>query len=106
MSMWAHPGPGFRHGREALGLALRTVMKGQIARLHRALSQFMLDVQTQEHGYTECYVPLRRERRFAWGAPASCPSLRRPVCREKGGADGEPVPTTRRCTSSPPAKCR
>ena len=34
-----------------------TVMKGQIARLHRALSQFMLDVQTQEHGYTECYVP-------------------------------------------------
>jgi len=34
-----------------------TVMKGQIARLHRALSQFMLDVQTQEHGYTECYTP-------------------------------------------------
>ena len=34
-----------------------TVMKGGIARLHRALSQFMLDVQTQEHGYTECYTP-------------------------------------------------
>ena len=34
-----------------------TVMKGGIARLHRALAQFMLDVQTQEHGYTECYVP-------------------------------------------------
>ena len=34
-----------------------TVMKGPIARLHRALSQFMLDLQTQEHGYTECYVP-------------------------------------------------
>ena len=34
-----------------------TVMKGQLARLHRALSQFMLDVQTAEHGYTECYVP-------------------------------------------------
>jgi seryl-tRNA synthetase len=32
-------------------------MKGQIARLHRALAQFMLDVQTQEHGYTECYTP-------------------------------------------------
>jgi seryl-tRNA synthetase len=32
-------------------------MKGGIARLHRALAQFMLDVQTQEHGYTECYVP-------------------------------------------------
>jgi seryl-tRNA synthetase len=34
-----------------------TVMKGQVARLHRALAQFMLDVQTQEHGYTECYTP-------------------------------------------------
>ncbi len=34
-----------------------TVLKGPIARLHRALSQFMLDVQTLEHGYTECYVP-------------------------------------------------
>jgi seryl-tRNA synthetase len=34
-----------------------TVMKGAIARLHRALAQFMLDVQTQEHGYTECYTP-------------------------------------------------
>ncbi|MEN9382906.1 MAG: Serine--tRNA ligase, partial [Pseudomonadota bacterium] len=33
------------------------VMKGPIARLHRALAQFMLDVQTQEHGYTECYTP-------------------------------------------------
>jgi seryl-tRNA synthetase len=34
-----------------------TAMKGPIARLHRALAQFMLDVQTQEHGYTECYTP-------------------------------------------------
>ena len=34
-----------------------TVMKGPIARMHRALAQFMLDVQTTEHGYTECYTP-------------------------------------------------
>ena len=34
-----------------------TFMRGPIARLHRALAQFMLDVQTQEHGYTECYTP-------------------------------------------------
>jgi seryl-tRNA synthetase len=34
-----------------------TVLKGPIARLHRALAQFMLDVQTLEHGYTECYTP-------------------------------------------------
>ena len=34
-----------------------TVLKGPLARLHRALAQFMLDVQTVEHGYIECYVP-------------------------------------------------
>ena len=33
------------------------VMKGQIARMHRALAQFMLDVHTTENGYTEAYVP-------------------------------------------------
>lgn len=33
------------------------VMRGQIARLHRALTQFMLDLHTTEHGYTEMYVP-------------------------------------------------
>jgi seryl-tRNA synthetase len=32
-------------------------LRGPAARLHRALAQFMLDVQTQEHGYTECYTP-------------------------------------------------
>jgi len=32
-------------------------LKGPAARLHRALAQFMLDVQTTEHGYTECYTP-------------------------------------------------
>ena len=32
-------------------------LKGPVARLHRALAQFMLDMQTQEHGYTECYTP-------------------------------------------------
>ncbi len=34
-----------------------TFMKGGIARLHRALAQFMLDTQTGAHGYTECYTP-------------------------------------------------
>jgi seryl-tRNA synthetase len=33
------------------------VMKGGIARLHRALAQFMLDTHVGEHGYTECYTP-------------------------------------------------
>ena len=34
-----------------------TFLRGPAARLHRALAQFMLDVQTGEHGYTECYTP-------------------------------------------------
>ncbi len=52
---------------EALGLDFETAaklsgarfafMRGPIARLHRALAQFMLDVHTQQHGYTECYTP-------------------------------------------------
>jgi seryl-tRNA synthetase len=32
-------------------------MRGKVAKLHRALAQFMLDTQTDEHGYTECYTP-------------------------------------------------
>ena len=38
------------------------VMRGPIARLHRALAQFMLDMQTQQHGYEECYVPYMVNR--------------------------------------------
>ena len=34
-----------------------TVMRGGVARLHRALAQFMLDTHTGRHGYTECYTP-------------------------------------------------
>ena len=40
-----------------LSAARFVVMRGQIARMHRALSQFMLDLHTQEHGYSETYVP-------------------------------------------------
>jgi len=35
-----------------------TVMRGELAQLHRALAQFMLDLHTREHGYLECNVPL------------------------------------------------
>ena len=34
-----------------------SLMKGPLARLHRAIAQFMLDVHTEEHGYTEIYAP-------------------------------------------------
>ncbi|TAH50398.1 MAG: serine--tRNA ligase [Betaproteobacteria bacterium] len=44
-----------------------TFMRGQVARLHRALAQFMLDLQTREHGYTECYTPYIVNREILVG---------------------------------------
>ncbi|MGY3869755.1 serine--tRNA ligase [Aeromonas crassostreae] len=52
----AAKGVDFKNGVKLSG-ARFVVMKGQIARLHRALAQFMLDLHTLQHGYTECYVP-------------------------------------------------
>jgi seryl-tRNA synthetase len=49
-------GLDFAAGAKLAG-ARFAAMKGPVARLHRALAQFMLDVQTREHGYTECYTP-------------------------------------------------
>jgi seryl-tRNA synthetase len=43
------------------------VMKGQVARLHRALAQFMLDLHTGEHGYTEVYVPYLVQKQALYG---------------------------------------
>ncbi len=43
------------------------VMKGEIARLHRALAQFMLDLHTREHGYVEVNVPLLVNRESFYG---------------------------------------
>jgi seryl-tRNA synthetase len=44
-----------------------TFLRGTAARLHRALAQLMLDVQTQEHGYTECYTPYIVNREILEG---------------------------------------
>jgi seryl-tRNA synthetase len=44
-----------------------TFMRGTAARLHRALAQFMLDTQTQEHAYTECYTPYIVNREILEG---------------------------------------
>src|SRR5205823_950017 len=43
------------------------VMRGAVARLHRALAQFMLDVHTSEHGYTEVYAPYIVNAQAAYG---------------------------------------
>ncbi len=69
-----------------------TVMKGTIARLHRALSQFMLDVQTTEHGYTECYTPYIVNADSLRGT-GQLPKFEGDLfAAKKGGQDGEDVP--------------
>ena len=69
-----------------------TVMKGAIARLHRALSAFMLDVQTGEHGYTECYVPYIVNADSLKGT-GQLPKFEGDLfAAQKGGQDAEPVP--------------
>ncbi|MBK6294207.1 MAG: serine--tRNA ligase [Rhodoferax sp.] len=69
-----------------------TVMKGQIARLHRALAQFMLDVQTLEHGYTECYTPYIVNADSLRGT-GQLPKFEGDLfAAKKGGQEGEEVP--------------
>jgi seryl-tRNA synthetase len=69
-----------------------TVMKGQIARLHRALAQFMLDVQTQEHGYTECYTPYIVNGDTLRGT-GQLPKFEEDLfAAKKGGQEGEAQP--------------
>ncbi|MXO76096.1 serine--tRNA ligase [Altererythrobacter aerius] len=61
-------GLDFETGARLAG-ARFTFLRGQMARLQRALTQFMLDVQTGEHGYQECAVPLlvREDAMFGTG---------------------------------------
>jgi len=69
-----------------------TVMKGPVARLHRALAQFMLDVQTQEHGYTECYTPYIVNGETLRGT-GQLPKFEGDLfAAKKGGQEGEAQP--------------
>ena len=68
------------------------VIRGPLARLHRALAQFMLDVQTTEHGYTECYVPYIVNADSLYGT-GQLPKFEGDLfAAKKGGQDGEEVP--------------
>jgi len=70
------------------------VMKGRIARLHRALAQFMLDLQTEQHGYTECYTPYIVNAETLRGT-GQLPKFEGDLfAAKKGGQDGEDVPDT------------
>ncbi len=84
---------------EALGLdfdtgvklsgARFTFMRGPVARLHRALAQFMLDVQTREHGYTECYTPYIVNAETLRGT-GQLPKFEADLfAAKKGGQEGE-----------------
>ena len=65
------------------------VMKGPVARLHRALAQLMLDVQTREHGYTECYTPYIVSRETLTGT-GQLPKFEQDLfAAKKGGQVGE-----------------
>jgi seryl-tRNA synthetase len=69
-----------------------TVMKGPIARLHRALAAFMLDIQTSEHGYTECYTPYIVNGDTLRGT-GQLPKFEEDLfAAKKGGQDGEAQP--------------
>jgi seryl-tRNA synthetase len=71
-----------------------TFMRGPIARLHRALAQFMLDVQSQEHGYTECYTPYIVNGETLRGT-GQLPKFEADLFAvRKGGQEGEEMPDT------------
>lgn len=66
-----------------------TFMQGAVARLHRALAQYMLDVQTTRNGYTECYTPYIVNSDTLYGTgqlPKFADDL---FAVKKGGAEGD-----------------
>ena len=66
-------------------------LRGPVARLHRALAQFMLDLHTQRHGYTECYTPYIVNREILEGT-GQLPKFKDDmfwVYRGSSAADGE-----------------
>ena len=67
-------------------------MRGPVARLHRALAQFMLDVQTTQHGYTECYTPYIVNANTLRGT-GQLPKFEADLFAvKKGGQEGEGEP--------------
>ena len=64
-------------------------LRGDLARLHRALAQFMLDTHTREHGYTECYTPYIVNAETLVGT-TQLPKFEEDMFAAlKGGAEGE-----------------
>jgi seryl-tRNA synthetase len=68
------------------------VMRSQIARLHRALAQFMLDLHTREHGYTEVYVPYLVQPQALYGT-GQLPKFEQDLFAVKGEPKFYLIPT-------------
>jgi seryl-tRNA synthetase len=68
------------------------VMRSQIARLHRALAQFMLDLHTREHGYTEVYVPYLVQPQALYGT-GQLPKFEQDLFALKGDQKFYLIPT-------------
>ncbi len=66
-----------------------SLLRGPVARLHRALAQFMLDMQTRRHGYTECYTPYIVNAETLTGT-GQLPKFEQDLfAARKGGHEGE-----------------
>ncbi|MFL6601098.1 MAG: serine--tRNA ligase [Steroidobacteraceae bacterium] len=68
------------------------VMRAQVARLHRALAQFMLDLHTREHGYTEVYVPYLVQPQALYGT-GQLPKFEQDLFAVKGEQNFYLIPT-------------
>src|SRR6185312_292692 len=64
------------------------VMRGQVSRLHRALAQYMLDLHSREHGYTEVYVPYLVQRQALLGT-GQLPKFEEDLFKVSGKGEGE-----------------
>ncbi len=69
-----------------------TVMHGSLARLHRALTQFMLDLHTTEHGYSETYVPYMVNEASLYGT-GQLPKFAEDLFRLEGEHGWHLIPT-------------
>src|SRR5699024_8677216 len=63
-------------------------LRGKLARLHRALAQFMLDLHTTEHGYEECYTPYVVNAKTLFGT-GQLPKFRDDMFAVKKGGDAD-----------------
>ncbi|GLS04307.1 serine--tRNA ligase [Chitiniphilus shinanonensis] len=80
-------GLDFETGAKLSG-ARFTLLRGQIARLHRALAQFMINTQVDEHGYSETYTPYIVNPEVLYGT-GQLPKFAEDMFRvERGGEDG------------------